>query len=336
MSKKGKIVVLGATGNLGAYSAMEFINHGYDVVAVGKRKSDNGFFDKYGAEYVSMDICNIDEYIKLPQENVYAVVHFAGELPSRYEYNPRELINTITIGTLNVLEYMRTVKCKKIIFPQTPFDKIQYHNTKIPIPADGERCFPLKGDHSIYTIAKNAAVDLIEHFHAEYGIYRFILRFFTIYQYHPNAYHYINYEKRKMPYRTLIDKAINGEDIEIWGDPKRAKEIVYIKDFSKLVRLCVESEREGGIYNVGNGWRVTLEEQIKGIVEVFPPENKKSEIKYCPEKENSLEACFDISKTRKELNFSPSFSYFDQLKDMKREMENEPFALLWGTKEDYK
>ena len=31
MSKKGKIVVLGATGNLGAYSAMEFINHGYDV-----------------------------------------------------------------------------------------------------------------------------------------------------------------------------------------------------------------------------------------------------------------------------------------------------------------
>ena len=34
--KKGKVLVLGATGNLGAYSAVALKNVGYDVIATGK------------------------------------------------------------------------------------------------------------------------------------------------------------------------------------------------------------------------------------------------------------------------------------------------------------
>ena len=32
--KKGKVLVLGATGNLGAYSAVALKNAGYDVIAI--------------------------------------------------------------------------------------------------------------------------------------------------------------------------------------------------------------------------------------------------------------------------------------------------------------
>lgn len=45
--KKGKVLVLGATGNLGAYSAVALKNAGYDVIATGKRKSDNGFYENF-------------------------------------------------------------------------------------------------------------------------------------------------------------------------------------------------------------------------------------------------------------------------------------------------
>ena len=43
-----KVLVLGATGNLGAYSALALKDAGFDVVAVGKRESDNGFFAERG------------------------------------------------------------------------------------------------------------------------------------------------------------------------------------------------------------------------------------------------------------------------------------------------
>lgn len=329
------IVVFGATGNLGAYIAIDLKEHGYDVVATGHRKSDNGFFAAHDIRYVSLDINDRNSFKMLPQHDVYAVAHFAGELPSRYDYQPSKLLNSIVLGTLNVLDYMIQVGAKKIVFPQTPFDLYKYHNTEVAIEADMPREFPLTGDHSVYTIAKNAAVDLIEHYAATYGISWYVLRFFTIYEYHPNPYHFCHYKRQKMPFRILMDKAMKSEPIEIWGDPSRHKEIVYVKDFTQCVRKAIESECVGGIYNVGGKQPVSLDEQIKGIVAVFSPEGKKSSISYRPDMPNALEAHFDISKTRRELGYEPQYSYIEAMKEFYQEMKTEPFAQLWGKASDY-
>jgi len=329
------IIIFGATGNLGAYTAMHLKEKGYNIIAVGLRKSDNNFFKENNMQYYSVDITNAIDFDKLPQSDISAVVNFAGELPSRYRFDPTKLINTIILGTLNILEYMKKCNCKKIIFPQTPYDIIEHYKEGVPLKADLPRIFPKTGDHSIYTIAKNAAVDLIEHYHYEYGFTRFILRFFTIYEYHPNPYHYADFKKRMMPFRMLMRRAQESLPIEIWGDATKAKEMVYIKDFTYLVELCVKTDIDGGIYNVGNGWQVSLDEQIKGIVEVFSPKDNPSKIKYAPEKPDPLVNAFDISKTISELGYKPQYTYLEHLKDFKLEMEKETFAKLWGRKEDY-
>jgi len=332
-----KIIVFGATGNLGAYISTHMKRQGYDVVAVGGRKNDNNFFADNGMRYFSVDIRDPKAFDVLPKENYDAVAHFASSLPSRYAFNPIELFESITIGTLNVLNWMREVGCKKIVFPQTPSDMAKYHNNGSIIPCDAPRHFPLTGDHAIYTIAKNAAVDLMEHYRAEYGIHFFALRFFTIYQYHPNPYHYADFKRRMMPYRYIMDRASKGLPVEIWGNCHKAKEMVYVKDFVRLVQACIESDKEGGCYNCGNGWQVTTEEQIKGIVEVFSPKDNPSQIIYCPEKPDSLQNAFDMTKTFADFpTYRPHYSYIEQLKDFKKEMETEPMAQLWGTKEDYK
>lgn len=209
------------------------------------------------------------------------------------------------------------------------------HESGIPINPDAQRSFPLTGDHSIYAIAKNAAVDLIENYYNEYGISRFILRFFTIYQYHPNAYHYADGKMRMMPYRMLMDKAAKGEPICVYGDPTRVKEMVYIKDFTQVVVNAVKSDLSGGFYNIGSPTRVSLDEMIHGIVEVFSPENKKSIISYDATKPDTLQSMLDWSKTEKELNYKPQYSYIKMLEDFKQEMETEPLKKLWGTREDY-
>ena len=334
-NKKKLIVVFGATGNLGAYTAVHLKEQGYDVLAIGRRISDNGFFTSKGIKYISLDIKKQGDFDRLPQNGVFAVCHFASTLPSRYAFDPQDMFESITIGTLHVLEWMRHTGCNTIVFPQTPSDMAKYHNQPGLIPSDAPRHFPLTGDHAVYTIAKNAAVDLMEHYRAEFGIRFFALRFFTIYQYHPNAWHYANFKRRMMPYRMLMDRAMKSLPIEIWGDCKKAKEMVYIKDFIRLVQCCIESKSEGGCFNVGNGWQVSLEEQILGIIEVFSPKEHPSPVIYCPEKPDPLQNAFDVSKTFCELNYKPRYSYLDQLRDFKHEMETEPFALLWGTAKDY-
>ena len=333
MSKK--VIVFGATGNLGAPISVYLKQNGYDVIAVGHRTSDNGFFEDMGIPYYSVDIENAKQFDVLPTDDIYAVAHFASSLPSRYEYNPRDLFESITIGTLNVLEWMRKIGCKKIVFPQTPSDMASYHNCGKMIPEDAPREFPLTGDHAVYTIAKNAAVDLIENYHAEYGFSRFVFRFFTIYEYHPNAYHYRNYKHLIMPFRMLMDRASKSLPIEIWGNCKKAKEMVYIKDFIRLVKLAIDSDIEGGIYNVGNGWQVSLEEQILGIIKVFSPKDNPSPVIYVKDKPDPLENAFEITKIKRDFGYEPLYTYIQQLEDFKHDMETEPFAKLWGTIEDY-
>lgn len=39
-----KVIIFGATGTVGAYTSLFLKDLGYDVIAVGRRKSDNNFF----------------------------------------------------------------------------------------------------------------------------------------------------------------------------------------------------------------------------------------------------------------------------------------------------
>lgn len=329
-----KVVVFGATGNLGANISMHLHKLGYDVIAVGHRKNDNGFFAEHGMPYFSVNIENEDDFKQLPQDGVYAVLHFAGMLPAVMKgFFATPYVQSIIQGTLNVLEYTRKVGAERILFPQTLFDIHHLFGTKVPIPADAQRRVP-EGDHWMYVIAKNAACDMIEHYYKEYGIKRFIIRLSRIYLYHPNPYTYTDGKKVLVSDRALIYKAIKGEPIEIWGDPYRLLETISIYDFLQIIEKALVANVDGGIYNVGCGG-TTLEERVRGIVDVFCPADKKSVITYCPEKQNCTQFVLDIQKTIFELGYEPKYSWHDYLVKFKEEMSSQTFAKLWGREEDY-
>lgn len=329
------ILVLGATGTLGAYIALHFKGLGYNVIATGHRKSDNGFFAEQGIDYYTVDISNPSDFEKLPQSGIDVVADFAGALPASMKgYDATLYIESIFKGTYNVLEYIRKTGIPKIIFPESLFDISYLFGSKTPIPADSERKAPLTGDHAMYVIAKMAAVETILHYQATYGIKTFILRLSRVYTYHPNPYTYTDGEKVMVSDRFLIKKAEKGEPIEIWGDPNRLLETCAMPDFLKIVEKCAESDGKGGIYNIGSGGS-TLEERIKGIVEVFSPLNNQSEIKYSPEKRDAMQFILDISKTKAELGYEPKYNWLDYCKWFKEEQRRQRFEKLWGKEEDY-
>ena len=72
-----KVVVFGATGNLGAPVSVKLKADGYDVIAVGGRKNDNGFFREHGMSYYSVDVKDKKSFDVLDGiGDVYAVCHF--------------------------------------------------------------------------------------------------------------------------------------------------------------------------------------------------------------------------------------------------------------------
>jgi UDP-glucose 4-epimerase len=170
-------------------------------------------------------------------------------------------------------------------------------------------------------MSKNFAVDLIENYHQMYGLKRFIFRLPTIYLWSPIDQYYVDGEIRKIGYRILIDKAIAGEDIEVWGDPNRRKDMVYVKDFCQMLYKALLVNRNEGYYNVGSGVGTTLLNQIKGIVDVFGEENHKSNIVLRPDKPNAPQYIMDITAAKKELGYEPKYDYISMLRDFKSEME---------------
>ncbi|MCL2050592.1 MAG: NAD(P)-dependent oxidoreductase [Lachnospiraceae bacterium] len=325
------ILILGATGTLGAYLALHLKEKGYDVIASGRRASDNGFFADYQIPYYSIDIKNKDGFSVLPQQKIGVIVHAAGVMPAVLGgISPYEQIDNIVTGTLNVLEYGRELGIEKVLFTHMNM------NTRpgTDYQEDVDRSFILTGDHAVHSICKNAAANLIEHYYHQYGIKRFMFRLSNVYAYHPEKYYYSDGIKKPVAYRKIIDQAIKGEPIEIWGNPLRAKEITYVKDICQIFERAIESKLDGGIYKTGRGVGVTLEEQIKGIVDVFCGE-KKSELIYCPEKPDARQFIHDIKKTQTDLGYMPEYDYRKHLEDYKIEKENNRFIKLWGSEEDY-
>ena len=330
------ILVFGATGTLGAYVSVHFHKLGYRVLAVGHRKSDNGFFADYNIPYYSVDISKAEDFKKLPAEGINLVAHFAGALPASMRgYDGSLYIDTVIKGTYNILEFMRMNHIPKIIFPQSLFDVSYLFGSKIPIPADSEMKAPMDGDHAMYVIAKIAAVQMIEHYYKVHGIKRFILRLSRVYVYHPNPYTFTNGEKVMVSDRFFMQRAESGEPIVIWGDPERLLETCCVEDFLQIVEKCAESRLDGGLYNIGSGGS-TLDERIHAIVDVFSDPDNKTVVTYDPDKRSAMQFVLDISKTKSELGYEPRYSWKDYCKWFMNERRLQRFAKLWGTEEDYK
>ena len=326
-----KIVIFGATGNVGSYVlkyAREYFNtEEYEVIASGRRKTD--FFEKRGIPYYSVDLTKAEDFDVLPQEDVYAVIYLAAEIPSYMDdYQPDKYIKSNIIGAYNVLEYCRKTKADRILFSTTVFDISLSATNGAVLKPDMPHNFSYKGDHAVYVISKNTAIELIEHYHQEYGLKKFIFRFPTIYNYSPYHYYYPNRVKTLRPVYRMIEQAKKGEPIELWGNPEYSKDMVHVYDCAQMICKAVEVDREEGFYNVGTGKPVTLKEQIETIIKVFSPKDHPSEIIYCPEKPAGGGFLMDVQNAKEELGYEPQYDCLKLFEDYKKEMEINRFEEL--------
>ena len=293
-----KVIIFGATGNVGSYVtkyASEFLpEKGFEVVATGRRNTD--VFDQFGVKFVQVDMLNKEDFDKLPQEDVYAVILLAATIPSYMDdYSGEKYLQTNIMGTYNVLEYCRKVKADRVLFSQTVFD-ISLYSLEDPTRVLDPHLppyFDYSGDHAMYVISKNGV-------------------------------------KTMRPLYKQINRAKNSEPLELWGDPNYAKDMVHVYDCAQMLCKCVLfNGKDHEIYNVGTGIPVTLQEQCQAIIDVFSPKDNPSTIEYHPGKSGGG-FLMDITNAKEDLGYEPVMTVHKLFEDYKYEAQFDRFKSLRG------
>lgn len=329
------VIVIGATGFIGVYTVEKLLEEGYEVLATGRNKVVGDYYKNKGVNFVNLDLSNESDFDKLPRENVEGVILLAGLLPANAPVdidkneNAADYIKINTIGTINVLEYCRKNNIKRVISTTSYADVFNSWKKDVALTEDEPRNFKYTGDHAVYVISKNAALDIMEYYNQQHGLQCATFRLPPVYGVGPHSEIYVNGKYYKTGIQTFIEKAEKGDDIEIWGDPNISRDIIYIKDVATAFVKVLRSDKANGLYNMTSGIPLTLENQIKTVIEVFS-KDKKSELVYRPDlKNNTPSYLFSMEKAKKDFNFEPQYKDYKEIMiDYKRELESHRLDFL--------
>lgn len=329
---KKRVIIFGATGHIGAYVTDELnksLNKTeYEIIAVGRKNTD--FFEKSGIKYIRLDITTGDLDKELGSDNIYAVINLIGVLPANSsEFDVFSYIDVNIKGSVKICEFARKHHVDRILYTQTWAEQAGFWGKETVLSPKLPRNLIFTGDHAFYAITKATVSDTLEFYKQEYGIKSFIFRLPNVYMYAPQKTYYSDYKEKQIAYRYMIERAIQGQDIELWGNPNAFKDILYVKDLCEIIKRAVVSEKNGGVYNAGTGIKTTLKEQIEGIIDVFAPAGHRPQIIERPEKSSFVSFVMDIDNIKSDLGYEPRYTYKKYLEDYKQEREKKRFDKLW-------
>ena len=320
-----KILIIGATGSLGKVISQR-LSVSYEVTGTYFEHKPEEY--ACNIQYLRLDITDMTDFETI--EQAYdCVVLVSGAMPAVMQgYAPKKYIDVNISGTLNTLEFCRRTNVQKLIFVMSFSDVSAAFYSGIPIMTDQPRTLTMTGDHAVYGISKATACDLIEHYHQEYGLQTVIFRIPTVYCPDDNVSYFVDGVKRTKAYVQMIRNVVQHQKIEVWGDPTNAKDMPYVKDFSRLIELAVKSKSAQGLYNAGTGFPVSLEQLVDTIIEIFGKGNSVEKI-YRSEMPSQPNFTFDMSRTKTDFGFVPEYDIKKMLLDIRDNVD----LSLWQNKE---
>ncbi|HYA41084.1 MAG TPA: NAD(P)-dependent oxidoreductase [Syntrophobacteraceae bacterium] len=322
------IIVNGATGFVGRYLVDHLVKNGEKVVAVGRSRKYDWFFNELGVPFVQMDVTRAEEFSKLPTQSVKAFVHLAALIPAAVqEITPEVFLNVNTLGTIRALEHCRKNNIGRFVYTTTLYEGMEH--TELPITEEMGRKYALTGDHAAYVISKAAAADYVEHYSQEFGIRGIILRMTGLLGYGRLEGFWAEGVFYPSAFEIFYKRAKAGQALEVWGKHEARRDSLYVKDAVRAISKALSSDRAQGLYLIGSGAGITNEQEIRTFAEVFGSEDNPVPVVYRPDlPEKSKSYYFDIGKAKRDFGWEPAYSYRDILVDYDAEVQSGRFRSL--------
>ena len=325
MEATDAIIVTGATGFVGRYLVDYLTKAGEKVIATGRSRKYDAFFDELGVPFLPLDISNPDSFAVLPMGPVKAFIHLAAVIPAAVkDVRSDVFLRTNTLGTFYALEHCRRNGIRKFLYTTTLYEGMEHMD--MPIREKMGRKYALTGDHASYVISKVAAAEYVEHYSQEYGIQGIILRLTGLLGYGRQEGFWADGVFHPSAFELFYKRAKAGESLEIWGAHKARRDSLYVKDAVRAMHMAVTSDQARGLYLIGSGMGRTNEEEALTFARVFGTADRPVPVVYQPEKaEKAKDYYFDISKAKRDFGWGPVFDYASILVDYDAEVQSGKF-----------
>lgn len=183
--------------------------------------------------------------------------------------------NINLIGTINILEAMRSNAVQRIVYSSSA-------------AIFGELITPeIAEDHPQnancpYGVSKLAAEKMVLAYSDIYGITGICLRYFNIY----------GQNKRYDLYGNVIpifaQRIFSNQALTIYGDGSQTRDFLNVKDVARANLLAATKNTESNVYNLGSGSSITINRLAEMMQEIA---KCNSSIEYAPERSFDVKHC---------------------------------------------
>ena len=270
-------------------------------------------------KFVQGDICDTELVDSLlAAEQIDTIVHFAAESHvDRSIEGPAEFIQTNIIGTFSLLEAARKFWLSS---PQPPASRPRF------LHVSTDEVYGSLGDtglftettpydpRSPYSASKASSDHLVSAYHHTYGLP-------TLMTNCSNNYGPFHFPEKLIP--LIINNALNGKDLPVYGDGKNVRDWLYVVDHCEAILRVLQKGRVGETYNVGGNSEKQNIEVVETVCDILdekvaPLENgraRRSLIKFVKDRAgHDRRYAIDATKLMDELGWQPSVTFEDGIR----------------------
>ncbi len=290
-----KIVVTGAAGFIGSTLAEALVTDGHEVVGLDafipyypreiKEGNLDGLRTRPSFRFAEVDLrtADLDPWL----DGADAVIHEAAMAGLMRSWSDLELYTSCNIlATNRLIEACQRAAVGRFVLAST--------SSVYGREAVGAEDQPLEPS-SPYGITKLACEKLVLAHVASSGFPGTIIRYFSIYG--PR-------QRPDMAYHLFIEAMLDGRPITVFGDGQQTRSNTYVDDAARGTMLALERGKPGGIYNIGGGRTISLNDAIALIGSHVGVEPMIAREPARPGDQRHTSA--DIGRARVELGYVPT------------------------------
>lgn len=295
-----KILVTGVAGFLGSALAQRLLEDGHNILGLDDLSTGKEEAIPAGVEFELGDMLDRPKLWTLLQ-GVECVYHLAAKVAVQESIlYPREYNSTNVGGTVSVMEAMRDVGVKRVVFTSSGAvygaQKAQpLHELMVPSPDSPYAVSKLSAEYYVKTIGKL------------WGIETVTLRIFNAYG---PGQHLPADHPPVIP--NFLKQASKGGSLIVHNSGSQTRDFVYLDDVvNALTRAGTASEVDGATINIGSGKEYSVLDLVNNVIELTGADTETIYNHKATGGVSRMRA--DISRASKLLGYKPKFNLVDGL-----------------------
>jgi dTDP-glucose 4,6-dehydratase len=268
--------------------------------------------------FVKGDICDQDLVNQIfAEEKIDTVVHFAAESHvDRSIHGPAEFIRTNINGTFTLLEAARKAwfsadaADSRSLAPKPRFLHVSTDEVYGSLGDTGYFTEATPYDpRSPYSASKAASDHLVSAYFHTYGLPTLVTNC-------SNNYGPYHFPEKLIP--LVINNALNGKELPVYGDGKNVRDWLYVEDHCRAILTVLQKGKLGETYNVGGNNEKQNIEIVERVCDLLDEkagllangQPRRALIRFVKDRPgHDRRYAIDATKIKKELGWEPAMTF---------------------------